>query len=49
MHIARLREKLADTAADSQTLLTVRGKGYMFRLSDQPLQHQAADGMGEAS
>lgn len=29
MHIARLREKLQDTAADA-VILTVRGKGYML-------------------
>ncbi len=28
MHIARLREKLADHAPDCKTILTVRGKGY---------------------
>lgn len=32
MHIARLREKLRDNSADPQVLLTVRGKGYMFKL-----------------
>jgi DNA-binding response OmpR family regulator len=31
MHVARLREKLRDPADAPQTLLTVRGKGYMFR------------------
>jgi DNA-binding response OmpR family regulator len=31
MHVARLREKLRDDPADPQVLLTVRGKGYMFR------------------
>ena len=31
MHVARLREKLRDDSADPQVLLTVRGKGYMFR------------------
>jgi DNA-binding response OmpR family regulator len=30
MHIARLREKLRDSAGSPQVLLTVRGKGYMF-------------------
>jgi len=30
MHIARLREKLRDDSSKPQTLLTVRGKGYMF-------------------
>ena len=31
MHIARLREKLRDDAEEPAVLLTVRGKGYMFR------------------
>jgi DNA-binding response OmpR family regulator len=31
MHVARLREKLRDDSEDPQVLLTVRGKGYMFR------------------
>jgi DNA-binding response OmpR family regulator len=31
MHVARLREKLRDDSAEPQVLLTVRGKGYMFR------------------
>ncbi len=31
MHVARLREKLRDNPADPQVLLTVRGKGYMFK------------------
>ncbi len=30
MHIARLREKLADNSAAPKILLTVRGKGYMW-------------------
>ena len=30
MHIARLREKLRDSGASPRTVLTVRGKGYMF-------------------
>jgi DNA-binding response OmpR family regulator len=30
MHIARLREKLKDNKDKPQTLLTVRGKGYMW-------------------
>jgi len=30
MHVARLREKLRDNAAQPQIILTVRGKGYMF-------------------
>lgn len=30
MHIVRLREKLRDSGSTPQTLLTVRGKGYMF-------------------
>jgi len=35
MHVARLREKLRDDSAEPQVLLTVRGKGYMFRV-EQP-------------
>jgi len=31
MHIARLREKLRDDSEEPAVLLTVRGKGYMFR------------------
>jgi DNA-binding response OmpR family regulator len=31
MHIARLREKLRDDPAEPAIILTVRGKGYMFR------------------
>jgi DNA-binding response OmpR family regulator len=31
MHVARLREKLRDDSEQPQVLLTVRGKGYMFR------------------
>jgi len=34
MHVARLREKLRDSAEEPQALLTVRGKGYMFRLCE---------------
>jgi DNA-binding response OmpR family regulator len=30
MHIARLREKLRDKSDKPATILTVRGKGYMF-------------------
>lgn len=30
MHIARLREKLRDDAAQPEIVMTVRGKGYMF-------------------
>jgi len=30
MHVARLREKLRDSPAAPQVILTVRGKGYMF-------------------
>lgn len=32
MHIARLREKLRDSKENPQTLLTVRGKGYMWAI-----------------
>ena len=31
MHIARLREKLGDDPSNPLTILTVRGKGYMFQ------------------
>jgi DNA-binding response OmpR family regulator len=31
MHVARLREKLGDDPNGPQVILTVRGKGYMFR------------------
>src|SRR5437762_2289198 len=31
MHIARLREKLRDDPAQPAIIMTVRGKGYMFR------------------
>lgn len=31
MHVVRLREKLRDDSAEPQILLTVRGKGYMFK------------------
>lgn len=36
MHIARLREKLRDSSASPQVILTVRGKGYMFRSAARP-------------
>jgi two-component system alkaline phosphatase synthesis response regulator PhoP len=35
MHVARLREKLRDDSAEPRVLLTVRGKGYMFALTDK--------------
>ena len=31
MHVARLREKLRDDPSEPRVLLTVRGKGYMFK------------------
>ena len=31
VHIARLREKLGDNAADPRIIVTVRGKGYRFK------------------
>ena len=31
MHVARLREKLGDDAAEPKVLQTIRGKGYLFR------------------
>lgn len=36
MHIARLREKLRDDPHSPRTLLTVRGKGYMFSWPASP-------------
>jgi DNA-binding response OmpR family regulator len=35
MHIARLREKLEDDAAQPKVILTVRGKGYMFAVDGE--------------
>ena len=35
MHVTRLREKLNDNGNDPQILLTVRGKGYMFRIETE--------------
>lgn len=40
VHIARLREKLRDTASPPSLILTVRGKGYMFATD----KRQAQDG-----
>jgi DNA-binding response OmpR family regulator len=40
MHVARLREKLRDSAEEPQSLLTVRGKGYMFRKNVQMTNDQ---------
>jgi len=31
MHIARLREKLGDRGADAELIVTVRGRGYLWR------------------
>lgn len=31
MHIARLREKLGDRSADPELILTIRGRGYLWR------------------
>lgn len=36
MHVARLREKLRDAAESPRVLLTVRGKGYMLALREEP-------------
>lgn len=36
MHIVNLRNKLADPSDRPQVVLTVRGKGYMLALGDQP-------------
>ncbi len=38
MHVARLREKLRDDPTSPRTLLTVRGKGYMFAGSQDAQQ-----------
>ncbi len=34
MHVARLREKLRDDGGSPDVLVTVRGKGYMFRQAE---------------
>jgi DNA-binding response OmpR family regulator len=34
MHVARLREKLGDNPASPQVVVTVRGKGYKFAMSE---------------
>ncbi|HEY3243249.1 MAG TPA: response regulator transcription factor [Phycisphaerae bacterium] len=46
MHVARLREKLRDDATTPRTLLTVRGKGYMFAVGARrdPRTSDAAPG-----
>jgi two-component system alkaline phosphatase synthesis response regulator PhoP len=36
MHVARLREKLRDDAAEPRLIRTVRGKGYCFGASPSP-------------
>ncbi|MCA8990961.1 MAG: response regulator transcription factor [Planctomycetaceae bacterium] len=33
MHMARIREKLGDDSASAQLIVTVRGRGYMWRLA----------------
>jgi DNA-binding winged helix-turn-helix (wHTH) protein len=43
MHVARLREKLRDDPADPAVLLTVRGKGYMFRAMQAAQNGHAAE------
>jgi DNA-binding response OmpR family regulator len=42
MHVARLREKLRDTGQRPQTLLTVRGKGYMLASAEAAPQTATA-------
>ncbi len=37
MHVTRLREKLRDSVECPQILLTVRGKGYMFRIDSEAI------------
>lgn len=39
MHVARLREKLGDDPTQPQTILTVRGKGYMFCIEKHDPRH----------
>jgi DNA-binding response OmpR family regulator len=34
MHVTRLREKLRDPPGEDATILTVRGKGYMWRMKE---------------
>jgi DNA-binding response OmpR family regulator len=36
MHVAHLREKLRDDPENPRVLLTVRGRGYMFAVSEAP-------------
>lgn len=35
MHVARLREKLRDVGPEPRTIITVRGKGYLFRSTSE--------------
>lgn len=35
VHVARLREKLGDTAAEPAVIVTVRGRGYMFAAPEE--------------
>jgi DNA-binding response OmpR family regulator len=41
MHIARLREKLRDNPESPATLLTVRGKGYMWMATEHRRAHES--------
>ncbi len=41
MHIARLREKLRDNPESPTTLLTVRGKGYMWMAIEHRRAHES--------
>jgi DNA-binding response OmpR family regulator len=41
MHIARLREKLRDNPESPATLLTVRGKGYMWMATEHHRAHES--------
>ena len=44
MHVARLREKLRDDSAEPAVLLTVRGKGYMFKSREsEDESHKTSD------
>jgi DNA-binding response OmpR family regulator len=40
MHVARLREKLRDDAADPRVLRTVRGKGYLLSVLAEGVEQE---------
>jgi DNA-binding response OmpR family regulator len=43
MHVARLREKLAESSTDADVIVTVRSKGYMLAADDASAGASAAD------